>query len=244
LRPALPAGPFLPDSIELTAATRAAVAPGHLLLEQARRVVGDNRANVATIGYRRREVLVLRAPTADLQDVDSSTWITRIDLRPGEIISTRNPFDVAIRGAGWFRVQGSESEYFTRCGLLAMDSQRRLCVRTGRGPLPLVPEIVLPADMVLMEIGTGGQVSVRAADDETATISGRIELVDFRAAGQLVWTPAGVFEAGGKSGRPFSLPAEKVEILQRSLEESNVDLRCEAQMLDRLQGVISTGSTP
>jgi len=256
LQPALPEGPLLPDSIELMSATRATPAPARLLLEQVGSAVSDNCANAATIGYRRREVRVLRAPVpaslvgkeasgaGSAPDVDPGTWITRLDLRPGPIVPTQNPFDVAIRSAGWFRVQCHGEECFTRSGLLATDGDRRLCVRTGRGLLPLLPEIVLPADMELMEIDKDGQVSVRVTGDGTIRVSGKIELVEFRDAGQLVWSPEGVFEATAKSGNPFPLPEEQVEIQQRSLEESNVDPGYEVKVLDRLRDVLSAGSTP
>jgi len=243
LQPALPEGPLLPDSIELMGGTRAVVKNDHPLLAQAGSAVRDNLANAATTGYRRREVRILRAPVSgsgdgSLQDVDPGDWITRIDLRPGRIVATQNPFDVAICSSGWFRVQCDAADRFTRCGLLAMDTERRLCIRTGLGLLPLVPETVLPPDMELMEIDNRGKISVQVAGDGNFRDGGQIELVDFRDAGHLAWSAEGVYAATADSGNPFRLPEKKIELQQKSLEESNVDPADEVKLLDRLKATI------
>lgn len=275
LRPAIPVGQLLPDPVQRASGSE----PIHFvnpLLSVVQEAVRLNRANVATIGYRRREVLVLRAPfPAGLQDLNLNgetksslqtvgnvvsggtsgqdgvvelpvyeAWVVRLDLRPGELVETRNPFDVAIRTAGWFRIQHNGEAGFTRCGLFAIDPENRLSVRTGVGLLPLEPAVQLPANLTTIVIGDDGQVSAGSHGEPGTAVCGQIELIGFRDAGQLAWSAHGYYTATKDSGKPFAVAADKVSIQQGYLEQSNVDPEREARVLARLQTILSENGSP
>jgi flagellar hook protein FlgE len=94
-------------------------------------VVGDNIANVNTVGYKRNR--------ADFADVLGGTLGedrlgagvrlggTDTNFEQGAIQQTGNPLDLAIRGNGFFEVKGTHdgetSSYFTRDGRMHLDSQ-------------------------------------------------------------------------------------------------------------------------
>jgi flagellar basal body rod protein FlgG len=272
LRPAMSVGPLLPDSIDLASGVRPEPRPTSPLLEMARQTARLNRVNASTIGYCRREILVVgsgtsgghfdSAPGPELKLVAAESsdspkasaeavqnpalkpWVTRLDLHHGELARTRNQFDVAIRSDGWFRVQRDGRDGFTRSGLLAMDKENRLAVRTGAGLLPLEPTILLPADLTTIEIQADGRILARTLSESEATNCGQLKLVDFRDSSQLTWSPDGFYQATKATGKPFSLEAGKVRLLQGHLEQSNVDLNREADLLERLQAVAAAGLTP
>jgi flagellar basal body rod protein FlgG len=271
IRSALPAGPLLPSDIDLASASRGRTESASPILKQAVQAARLNRANAATIGYRRREVIVLQtgipieSKSGNLErDVNSlvpvsgetsiqekgsrhvptiigqpEPWLARLDLRHGEVVATKNPFDVAITGSGWFRIRHDGGDFFTRCGLLAIDKQNRLAVRTGAGLVPLQPVIVLPEDLMRIEIANDGRVFARQLQKSESKGCGQIELVSFRDAGQLAWSAKGFYKATASSGKPFPLEAPRVAIRQGHLEQSNVDLKREAELLDRVRTVIS-----
>ena len=268
LRPALPAGPLLPPDIDLASASRTETALASPLLKQVLQATRLNRANAATVGYRRREVLVMCAETsladensgkrktesqgdpllqvsaeatgpAASRDEERNSWTARLDLRHGEILATENPLDVAITGAGWFRVRFNGEDVFTRCGLLAINEEHQLAVRTGVGTLPLEPVITLPGDLARIEFANDGTVLAHLVDTSEVQDCGKIELVSFRDAGQLAWSAKGFYEATVSSGKPSLLESARAAIRQGHLEQSNVDMKLEAATLERVRAVIS-----
>lgn len=268
LRPALPAGPLLPPDFDLVSASRPETAQSSPLLKQVLQATRLNRANAATVGYRRREVLVVCAepsledesprkhetesldepllqvsgeatgPAAS-RDEERNSWTARLDLRRGEIRATENPLDVAITGVGWFRVRFNGEDVFTRCGLLAINKQHQLAVRSGVGMLPLEPAITLPGDLARIEISNYGTVLAHLFDTSEVKECGKIELVSFLDAGQLAWSVKGFYEATASSGKPFPLESPRVAIRQGHLEQSNVDMKLESATLEQVRAVIS-----
>jgi flagellar basal body rod protein FlgG len=268
LRPALPAGPLLPPDIDLASGSRAAPVSVSPLLKHVLEVARLNRANAATVGYRRREVLVLcvespsdgespvtpKAETsgdpllqvsaetpvpAASRDEERHDWVTRLDLRAGKVVETGNSFDIAIAGTGWLRVRCNGEDVVTRCGLLAINKENQLTVRTGAGMLPLKPVITLPGDLTRLEIANDGTVLAHLADASEAKDCGKIELFSFRDAGQLAWSAKGFYEATATSGKPFPLESSRVIIRQAHLEQSNVDLQRESEAVEQVRLVMS-----
>jgi flagellar basal-body rod protein FlgF len=95
---------------------------GQLALQKRLDAIAANVANITTPGYRAEgerfsEVLSRQQPT-DVSFVSSGH--TYIDRRPGGLMKTGNPLDVAVKGDVWLAVQGPAGPVYTRDGRLAM----------------------------------------------------------------------------------------------------------------------------
>lgn len=95
-------------------------------------VVGDNIANVNTIGFKSsrttfQDVLSQSVATSSgTAQIGRGSALSEIDtlFQQGSFESTSNATDLAIGGSGFFIVspQGSETEYYTRAGQFRFDS--------------------------------------------------------------------------------------------------------------------------
>ena len=128
------------------------------------RVSHINRANVLTVGFKRLEIVVLKIPPhgalpAQANDAERANdaeqaspglvWDLRLNLTQGDAIQTGNPRDLMIRGEGWFPLADGDQKLFTRAGLLVVQDDRTVGLRTSRGFLPFSPETKLPEDSSL-----------------------------------------------------------------------------------------------
>lgn len=207
-----------------------------------------NLRNQKTPGYRRAEVVVVGVENVPASGIYSGvtdtagssgevpdniqaargnrvSWLTRLDARPGQQILTGNPFDVAIFDAGWLMVQHGERRCVTRTGLLCRTKDGRLGLRTPEGPLPLVPEILIPdAPAGWMSISDDGNVTITSPSDEGSEephVVGRIVPVCFPNESALERLPSGLLVETTESGPAFE--DSDVELQQGYLESSSVD---------------------
>jgi len=153
------------------------------------------------------------------------------DFSPGSIQPTQNPFDLAINGNGFFKLQGPEGTLYTRRGDFAMNDNGVLT--TGNG-LPVLDEsgaeITIPTTdggkIAVGEDGTIYLVGPRDAREEVA----KIAIVDVADKLQLKHEGDTTFslENGGTE-----VESEIYRIIQGSLELSNVNMTTEmAKMID------------
>jgi len=95
----------------------------------------------------------------------------------GDVKKTDLPFDVAIRGQGFFEVVMPDgTRAYTRAGSLQLDRNRILGTPQG---FPLRPSIQIPQDATSVTIEATGAVQVKLPDQTDPTEVGRIELSDF-----------------------------------------------------------------
>jgi len=102
------------------------------------------------------------------------------DLSMGSIQTTGNDLDIAIKGEGWFVVEGKDgNEAYTRAGDLRITPEGRLVTGTGAaiygegGPITLPP-----AEKI--DIGNDGTISIIPMGDNASTLAviDRIKLVN------------------------------------------------------------------
>lgn len=84
--------------------------------------IAHNVANVSTAGFRSEEVkfssILSRVPPDPASFATASgTYISR---KPGDIVATQNPFDVAVRGDAWLSIDMNGQQVYTRDGRLTM----------------------------------------------------------------------------------------------------------------------------
>ncbi|HHN73132.1 MAG TPA: flagellar hook-basal body complex protein, partial [Thermopetrobacter sp.] len=95
---------------------------GQLAMQRRLDAIAANVANITTPGYRAEgerfaEVLSRQRPT-DVAFVSAAR--AYIDRRPGGIMRTGNPLDVAVKGDVWLAVQGPGGTVYTRDGRFTM----------------------------------------------------------------------------------------------------------------------------
>ena len=143
------------------------------------------------------------------------------DFKPGPLISTGNPMDIAVKGSGWIAVQGPNGrEGYTRDGQLKVN--RNGMLTTNRGELVIGnsgPISIPPSSKI--NIGTDGTVTVRpnGQQPDALAVVNRIKLVN-PSHKNLVKSPSGLMHL--KSGKPARADAN-VHVVSGALEGSNVN---------------------
>src|SRR5215475_6918551 len=114
-------------------------------------VIANNLANMNTAGYKRQraefqDLLYQNMEQAGAQSSDSGTIVpSGIQLgagvrtsavyrvtSQGDMSSTSNPYDVAIQGPGYFRIQQPDgTDGYTRAGNFSLSPQGQLVTQDG-----------------------------------------------------------------------------------------------------------------
>lgn len=187
--------------------------------------VAHNLANVGTGGFRAqidafRAMPVPGGEKPTRAQVQSST--VAADFTPGAIQQTGRVLDLALPGAGWLSVLGTDGrEAYTRSGSLKLGPDGALLTQSG---LPVLGEggpLNLPADVELL-IGRDGTISALQPGVSPAVAEqiGRLKLVNPPQAG-LARGDDGLFRL--RSGADAEAdPAVRLE--SGALEGSNVSV--------------------
>ncbi|AQS56883.1 flagellar basal body rod protein FlgG [Novibacillus thermophilus] len=177
-------------------------------------VIGDNIANVNTVGFKGSRVMfqdvlsqTVAGATGPADDrggtnprqIGLGTTIGSIDVlhTPGSWMTTNVPTDLAIEGEGFFVVTDGNQNYLTRAGNFYIDANRNLVtsgglrvVGTNGNTIQLGdPDI----DIESFEIGRDGTITVTLANG--ATLNPQIALVKLD-------NPAGLQKVGNSLYSP------------------------------------------
>lgn len=184
-------------------------------------VIANNLANVSTPAFQREEPTfqeyVTQVPPAEGQTgIQTLSFVQDAgvvrDLSEGHLDTTNAPFDLAIHGQGYFVVQTSGGERYTRNGHFTLDASGQIVTSNGDpvqgdgGPITITPD---DGDVHIAQDGT-----VSGKNGEI----GKIRIVDFANPRALVKEGASLYAANGQS------PASADNFLLESgmLETSNV----------------------
>lgn len=214
-------------------------------------VISNNLANASTTGFKKvraefEDLLseTLRASTAPDPRGGSQPGSLQVGLgvRPGgttrsqaqgDLLNTNNPTDVAIEGAGWFRVQRPNGEEaYTRAGNFRIDATGRLVTQHGE---LVEPGITVPADTTRLIIGPDGVVSAMQPGRTTPTELGQLELTTFINPAGLDALGNNLMQATAASGPPqHARPGEQGTgtLAQGFLESANV--KAVEEMIDMI----------
>jgi len=184
----------------------------------------NNLANMNTTGFRAdlarvRELQVQGAgmPTRSYGLIENNGVLTT----PGDIRSTGNDMDVAIKGDGYLAVLGPNGqEALTRAGNLKVNSVGQLLTGSGMqvmgngGPITLPPfeKIEIASDGTISVLGQGQQATTLAAVD-------RLKLVK-PDTNNLIKNEFGLLTQ--RDGTEY-VPDASVKVVSGSLESSNVN---------------------
>ena len=212
---------------------------GALSNEHRMNSIANNLANVNTTGYKRdllafRDTMTLYAhdhimePVASIRDKKffpdpqhlSRTRIATsvTDFQQGGLKVTSAPFDLAISGEGFFKVESPDGAYYTRNGHFTLNQEGTLVTEQGWPVMSEGGPITLPAGFKQITIAENGRIF--ADGDEV----GQVQFVT-------VDTPANLEKQGNNLFRPRrGTEVEEVEvdpgrswIAQGFLETANVD---------------------
>lgn len=200
--------------------------------------VANNLANINTPGFKRTTANfhdVMRVSAA-LPDMDSSNArpasamgvaiaSTVKDFAAGELRSTGNAMDIAIRGEGFIEVQLPDgTSAFSRGGSLVVDKDGLLATVEGH---VLRPAIHIGRDISNLVISPDGSVQGTDSNGRTTPVLGRIEVVSFANVSGLQAQGDRLYRGTENSGEavPVRLgDAAGPSIAQGFVEASNVRL--------------------
>ena len=206
--------------------------------------IANNLANSSTNGFQQRRLQftdllyqsdVVPGAAATQQTTVAAGLQIGLGVRPGstEIIQTQgdlattgNPLDVAIKGAGYFQILlPSGQTGYTRDGSFHLDAQGNVVTADGNA---LQPAIAIPADATNVSIGSDGTVSVTLPSQTQASKVGVIQTAMFA-------NPGGLNSAGNNICLPTAASGEAIvgspggteglgSLQQSALEQSNVSV--------------------
>lgn len=207
-------------------------------------VISNNVANMQTPGFKRGRVNFVEVATASLgagvgagagagasqagetsrgngtRILSTSTLFT-----PGELRMTRNTFDMAISGAGFFEMEAEDgSLVYTRDGQFRVDTDGNLASVHG---LRLARGIQIPADATEVRIAANGAVTALMSGDTERSLLGTLELATFAAPDMLVSLGDNRFSANDSTGAAsYGQPGDVGfgQVQQGYVEMANVDM--------------------
>jgi flagellar basal-body rod protein FlgF len=201
-----------------------------MTLERQMDVVANNVANVNTSGYKADKSLFQEFLTSGAHEdnfsgrdrrvsyvVDRATWH---DFAQGAAEPTKNPLDVAIDGKGFLVVQTPGGERYTRDGGLQINSQGQLVTAAGNPVLGTSGPIVFQPTDKEISITADGSVSVLEGVSRIDSVRGKLRLVSFAQAQQLVKEGANLYSSGGGNA---AQPDATSRVRQGFIEKSNVN---------------------
>lgn len=202
-------------------------------------VLSNNLANLETVGYK-PEVSVTRQRGVvrdedGLEDFPSNALLerlkggvllmpNRVDFTQGVLQTTSSPYDLAIRGEGFFRIQGDEGERLSRDGRFTKSRDGLLVNGEGRA--------VLDDSGGTIQIPDGP--AVRILGDGTILQDGRaiarLGVVQPEETSDLTKEGHGLFRVNETAPAPRSA---RGEVVQFHVEQASVD---EIQMIMQITG--------
>jgi flagellar basal-body rod protein FlgG len=152
--------------------------------------------------------------------------------RQGDLQTTSNPYDVAINGPGYFRIQMPDgTDAYTRAGNFALSPEGQLVNQQG---YVVQPGIAIPTTAIAVAIYAQGQVQATLPGQTAPQTVGQLELTRFPNDAGLKAEGNNLFTETTSSGSPQSgVPGSTGygTIQQGFLETSNVNAVAEITSL-------------
>jgi flagellar basal-body rod protein FlgG len=158
-------------------------------------IVSQNLSNVNTTAYKRSRAIfedllyqnVVQAGGLTSQQTEAPTGLnlgtgvrlvaTDKQFSQGNIVTTNNPFDVAIQGRGFFEILMPDgSQAYTRDGTFQLDADGQLVTSSGYS---MQPSVTIPAGTQSVTIGIDGVVSAVLPGQTQPVQVGTLQLSDF-----------------------------------------------------------------
>jgi len=136
---------------------------------------------------------------------------TRVDLSPGSLYHTGNPWDVALKDNRFLVVEHDGQRYLTKKGALTVDSDGQIITRDG---FRVAPGINVPASFKEIVINGGGAVIV------DGTRAGVVSTVSVNDISEIERVGVTLFKSSAEEARELDANA----VASGYLEGSNVNV--------------------
>ena len=206
-------------------------------------VIANNLANMNTTGFKEQraefeDLLYQNVEQQGAQSSDTGTIVpSGIQLgagvrtaavyrvtSQGDLKTTSNSYDVAINGAGYFRIQMPDgTDAYTRAGNFSLSAEGQLVNQQG---YVVQPGIAIPTTATAVTINAQGQVQATIPGQTALQTVGQLELTRFSNDAGLKAEGNNLFTETTASGSPQSgVPGSTGygTIQQGYLETSNVN---------------------
>lgn len=185
-------------------------------------IVANNIANADTFGFKAEQPLVHTEPKSPARTVEGPNPVKFVldaglarDFSQGPLQTTHAPFDLAIDGPGFFRIQTPAGERYTRDGHFRLDPAGRIVNQSGQ---PLLDaggaEVIIDVQRGPVEIAKDGSLS------QGIEQVGRLGIVTFDSLSTLEKVGDNQFR---NTANTQPQPANGSQIRQGMLEGSNVN---------------------
>lgn len=201
-----------------------------MVLQRQMDVVANNVANVNTSGYKADRSLFeefLNSGAHEDNFVGRDRRISYVqdrgtfkDFSQGPVENTKNPLDVAIDGGGFLVVQTPAGERYTRDGGLQINNQGQLVNASGYQVLGTSGPIVFQPTDHDVTIAPDGNVTVIEGTNRIDSVRGKLRLVSFAQAQNLVKEASNLYSAGQSNAAAPDLASR---VRQGFIEKSNVN---------------------
>ena len=187
----------------------------HTALRLQMAVIANNIANSNTAGFKSERVTF----ATHLKDMGGGQKLAFVkesgivrDPSDGPLMVTGNPFDLAIRGDAFFRVDTPQGERLTRGGQFRLDADGALVTANGYPVLGKngLPLLIAPGDATIT-IARDGRVASESGE------IGRLGLVTFDSGDELTKLGGGLYASDAEP-----IPSDDAEVVQGAIEASNV----------------------
>ncbi len=187
-----------------------------------------NLANVSTVGYKKNSISFEAILNGEQQTkVTKGVNYNRIgvnftDFSQGPLKNTDNPFDMAIKGDGFFKIRTAEGDLLTRKGNFVVGDDGRLLTDSGKPVLSAGnSELFIPTDSTSsIVVDKNGILSTINKNGESSEI-GQLAIVD--VADRSVLLRKGDTSYALPKGA-VETPAKNFSVIQGSVEVSNVNM--------------------
>ena len=193
-------------------------------------VIANNVANVNTNGYKADKSLFaeyLKTGAHEDNFVGRDRAVSYVldngtfkDFGQGPTEQTKNPLDVAIDGGGFLVVQTPAGERYTRDGALQINNQGQLVTAGGNPVLGNSGPIVFQPTDKQVSIASDGNVTVIEGLNRIDSVRGKLRVVSFAQAQQLLKEGSNLYSAGQDNA---AQPDTTSRLRQGFVEKSNVN---------------------
>ncbi|MCX6973692.1 MAG: flagellar hook-basal body complex protein [Verrucomicrobia bacterium] len=214
-------------------------------------VIGDNIANVNTTGFKGSRMTnqdnfsqtfdAASAGGKNSMQVGGGTSVASISQKftQGVLSTTGGPADLGIAGPGFFKVTGTAGTFYTRAGDFRLDNEGTLLTNSGLK----VDGATTLKDVDSYQITKDGKINTYKDGKMSPAGGGTITLVTFANPNGLKREAGNLFSnLGAAAGEENSGSTVKGDIIQGTLELSNVDLTQEFSDLILAQRAFQAGS--
>ena len=190
------------------------------VLRQRMDMTANNLANMSTAGFK-AERLVMRelsekpaAASETPEEIDFvDGWMLQRDFSAGSLEKSGNPLDIALEGEGFFTIETSQGEAYTRDGSFSMDASGQLVTKNGAAVLGEGGPIVLDPEGGDIRVGRDGSIM------QGTNAVGRLRISAFDTPGALEKVGDNLWRATDEQPHP---PAD-LRVAGGFIEQSNVN---------------------